>query len=86
MYKFFIILILLTKLIAQENKQDKNIHIWNQFEEPSIENNYQYNKKIYQTNNKNDAIFVIIIESLYMNKLLEKKKLQTDFKYLKDFD
>ncbi len=86
MYKFFIILILLTKLIAQENKQDRNIHIWNRFEKPSIENNYQYNKKIYQTNNKNDAIFVIIIESLYMNKLLEKKKLQTDFKYLKDFD
>ena len=50
-HKFFIILILLTKLIAQENKQDRNIHIWNRFEKPSIENNYQYNKIQFRQNN-----------------------------------
>jgi len=87
MYKIIIILILCIKLIAQENKQNIDIDIWNQIEKPSMENNYQYGKKIYYTKDKSDAIIVILIESLFkMDKILEKKKLQTDFKYLKDFD
>jgi len=87
MYKKFIIVLLITKLIAQENNQNTNIYSWNQVGEVPMKDNYTYDKKIYHTDNIIQAASATLIESLYhMDKVLEKKKLQTDFKYLKDFD
>ena len=84
--KFLMILGLLTSLIA-EKYEYSNIHIWNQTEKPSIENNFQQNKRIYQTDNIIEATSVTLFESLFhIDTIIEKKKLETDFKYLEEFD
>jgi len=79
-------LIIITKISANDVSQD-NTYIWNQVEQPSVENNFNTNHKIYQTNNISDAIGTTIIESLlHFDKVTEKKMLNTDFKYLKEFE
>jgi helix-turn-helix protein len=81
MKRIIIISILFIRLIAS-NEEKSNLHSWTQIEKPSIENNFQ-EKKIYQTNHMDEAISVILFESLFH---IEKKKLNSDFKYLKEFE
>jgi hypothetical protein len=86
MKEIAIILILFINLIANDEQQE-NIHIWTQKEEPSIENNFQENKNVYQTNNIEEAIGATLIESLFhIDKIKKKKKLNSDFEYLKEFE
>jgi len=85
MYKILIISILFVQLIAS-HEQQSNINIWNKKEKPSIENNFQENHKIYHTNSIGEAVSVTLIESLFhTDKIIEKKKLNSDFKYLEEF-
>lgn len=55
MYKFILKLLLIINLNAND-EQEINIHIWITKEKPSVENNFQYNKRIYQTNNIGAAL------------------------------
>ena len=86
MKKIVTVLILFINLSANDERQE-NIHIWTQKEEPSIENNFQENKHVYQKNNIDEAIGVILIESLFhIDTIIEKEKISSDFKYLKEFE
>ena len=84
-YKMIVLLIFCINVIA--NEQVTRIHIWNKIEAPSVENNFQVHKKIYQTSNKGEAISATIMEGLlHLDEIEKKQKLTTDFKYLKEFE
>lgn len=69
------------------NKQIEDPIIWNKEEKPSPENNFQQNKKTYQTNHIAVGASIALIESiLHYDEIIEKKELNDDFKYLDEFD
>ena len=82
--KFLIITIPLLCFSANiDYQKSNNIHIWTQKEKPSIENNFQRDIDIYQTNDIKEAIGVTLIESLFhIDEIGKSKELNLDFEYL----
>ena len=85
MKKVIVFFLLFAHLYADDTQQ--NPHIWNNTQEPSLENDFKANKNTYQTSDKGEAIGVTLVETLFnSDKIIEKKKLSSDFKYLDEFE
>ena len=83
-HKLLIILLLLSFSQADEVKKP---FIFMKKEKPSIENNFNENKRTFNTNKGGEAIGITLIETfLNKDKLSEKKSYNSDFKYLKEFE
>ena len=79
---------LLILFIFVSYANSNNIHIWTKKEDPSLQNNYDNNKYVYETNNICEAISVTLFETL-LNKnniTKNKEKPNTNFKDIKEFE
>ncbi len=87
MNKLLSVLLILSFLHADKVKKLEKPFIFMEKEKPSIENNFDENKRTFNTNKVGEAIGITLVETLLNNdKLNQKKSYNSDFRYLKEFE